>query len=418
MRAEAAQVPVRFADALRVRAFAVLFAAEVQSIAGDQLARVALSVLVFRQTGSAAATGLVFAATFLPAVVGGAALGALGDRFRRRAVMIAVDLSRALLFGVMALPLSTAARVVLLVAAVFVGPLFTTAGVAYLAATLDRETFRVATGLRMLSNQGAQVIGFAAGGALVAALGPSWALAVDAATFVVSALLVALAAPGGTDGRRAPVEPAGPGSTRSARAVLWRDRRVRALVALSALAVFFIAPEGLAVPFAGQWHASTTRAGLLLAAIPLGSVFGVYALVRRVPPRRRNSAAYAMAIGCGVPLVVSGAVDQFGLALACWFVSGACAAYQVEVLTQIVQGIPDGLRGRALGICNAVLLGAQGLGVAAFGSIGDALTPARAIVLAGAAGVAGAVVLVGGPLRRASRTPSPTGARTVSRATP
>src|SRR3954447_11200676 len=148
MRAHAPEAPVRFADALRLRAFAVLFAAEVQSIAGDPLARVALSVLGFRETDSATATGLIFALTFLPAIAGGALLGSLGDRYRRRAVMITVESIRAALFATMAVPsLSTSLRVVLLVLAVFVGPLFTTAGISYLAAALSPETFRVATGL-------------------------------------------------------------------------------------------------------------------------------------------------------------------------------------------------------------------------------------------------------------------------------
>ncbi|MDT4928045.1 MAG: hypothetical protein QOF92_912, partial [Pseudonocardiales bacterium] len=54
--AEQGEPPTGFADVLRIRAFVVLYAAEMQSIAGDQLARVALSVLVFDETGSALAT--------------------------------------------------------------------------------------------------------------------------------------------------------------------------------------------------------------------------------------------------------------------------------------------------------------------------------------------------------------------------
>jgi len=401
----------RFQDALRTRAFATFFVAELQSVAGDQLARVALSVLVFQQTGSATASGFVFAATFLPAIVGGALLGPVADRYRRRWVMCGVDGVRAALFGAMALPgMPTTARVVLLVAAVFVGPLFTTAGVAYLAAALDSETFRVATGLRMLSSQAAQVVGFGVGGALVATLGPSWALMIDASTFALSALLMGVLAPSAGDERRRAAEPAPSGPAQSARSVLWADRRVRALLALSALAGFFIAPEGLAIPVAQQWHVSTTRAGLLLAAIPLGSVVGVYVLVRRVPRGRRTPVAYAMAAACGLPLVVSGVAGQYAVAVACWFVSGALAAYQVEVLTQIVLSIPQSLRGRGLGVANAVLLGAQGVGLAVFGGLGDALTPGGAIVLAGAAGAACAGLLLVGPLRSSKVPASPTSA--------
>ncbi len=399
---ETDEPPVRFRDALRTREFGVLFGAEAQSVIGDQLARVALSVLVFRETGSATATGLTFAATFLPAVVGGAVLGRLADRFRRRSVMIAVDLARAALFALMAIPgVPSPALFVLLIVAVFVGPLFSSAAVSYLAAALHPEVFRAATGLRLLSIQGAQVVGFAAGGALVAALSPRAVLALDAATFLVSVAII---------GRLAPREPNRPDAgeahpalhARTVRAVLWKNHRIRALVGLSALAGFFVAPEGVAVPFAAQWPESTTRAGLLLAAIPLGSVVGVYLLVHRTPRSRRTQVASAMAVLCGVPLMLSGWAGSFPVAFACWFASGAFAAYQVEVITQVVHSIPDRLRARSVGVWNAVLLGVQGLGLAAFGAIGDLLTPARSVALAGTLGMLAAAWLVCFPLRRAS----------------
>jgi MFS family permease len=407
--------PPRFADALRTRSFAVVFAAELQSVIGDQLARVALSVLVFRETGSAAATGLTFAATFLPAVIGGAVLGHLGDRFRRRTAMVAVDLLRCALFAAMAVPgASTGVLIGLLIFAVFVGPLFGAAEVSYLAAALSPEVFRVATGLRMLGNQGAQVIGFAAGGGLVALLEPRGVLALDAATFLFSVLLVGLAAP-----REPPAALESSALTgdaaeeaATARAVLWHNHRARALVALSALAGFFVAPEGLAIPFASGWPSPTTRAGFLLAAIPLGSVLGVYVLVRKVPVRRRTAVATAMAVSCGLPLVLSGSVVSFPLALGCWFLSGVFAAYQVEAITQVVQSIPDRLRARSVGICNAILLGAQGIGVALFGSIADGTTAAHAVALAGGLGSLLALLLAAGPLRlRADATRPDRGGR-------
>ena len=65
---------VSFLDALRVPEFRVLWLADAQSMAGDQLARVALSVLVFERTSSALLTALTYALTFLPALIGGALL--------------------------------------------------------------------------------------------------------------------------------------------------------------------------------------------------------------------------------------------------------------------------------------------------------------------------------------------------------
>ena len=63
------------------------------SVAGDQLARVALTLLVFDQTRSALLAAVAFAASVVPAFVGGLTLSGLADRWPRRRVMIVCDLS-------------------------------------------------------------------------------------------------------------------------------------------------------------------------------------------------------------------------------------------------------------------------------------------------------------------------------------
>jgi hypothetical protein len=389
-----------FAAVLRIRAFSVLYAAETQSTVGDQLARVALSILVFRRTGSAAATALTYAATYLPAILGGVVLAGIGDRLPRRLVMIGCDVVRAALFATMAIPQLPIGLVVgLLAIAVFLGPAFSASEVSYLAAVLEPELFRVGTGLRMMSNQAAQVLGFAAGGVLVGTLGPRLTLVVDAATYLFSALLISTALrpavgkwrSGGPTGRDA----ATPGF-----GGLWREPHIRALLALSALAGLFIVPEGLAVPFGTETGASPTGIGIMLAAIPLGGAIGAVVLVRLVPPHRRRAVAGLMAVGCGVPLVASGFADHWPIAAGCWLLSGVLAAYQVEAMTELVHLIPDAVRARLVGAASSVLLGAQGLGLVAFAGVAHYATPGHAIGLAGLLGSALAVVLVIGPLRR------------------
>ena len=88
----------------RVPEFRVVWTAELLSIAGDQLARVALAVLVFDRTGSAVWAAVAYALTFLPALVGGVLLSGLADRYPRRRVMIVCDVARAVLVGAMAVP--------------------------------------------------------------------------------------------------------------------------------------------------------------------------------------------------------------------------------------------------------------------------------------------------------------------------
>src|SRR5690348_13785674 len=95
---------VTFRQVFAVGEFRALWAAEALSQAGDQLARVALAVLVYQRTNSAALTGLTYALTLAPAFLGGIFLSGLADRFPRREVMIVSDVLRAVLIGLVAVP--------------------------------------------------------------------------------------------------------------------------------------------------------------------------------------------------------------------------------------------------------------------------------------------------------------------------
>ena len=89
---------------LRVGEFRALWIAQVLSVAGDQLARVALTLLVYSRTHSALLAAVTFVASVVPTFMGGLTLSGLADSLPRRQVMIACDLSRAALVAVMALP--------------------------------------------------------------------------------------------------------------------------------------------------------------------------------------------------------------------------------------------------------------------------------------------------------------------------
>jgi predicted MFS family arabinose efflux permease len=401
-----------FADVVRTPVFAVLFSAEVLSIAGDQLGRVALSVLVFVGTGSAAATAATYAATFLPAVLGGALLSRIGDAAPRRAVMIGVDSVRAGLFAVMAVSgLSLAVTVALLVVAVALGPVFTAAEVSVLSAAMGEERFRLATALRMSASQSAQVLGFVFGGVAVAVLGPRTALFVDAVTFAVSAVSIALLRwrpepstgepPAAAQEHRRAAAPAASESLRPARttppafAGLWKTLRVRRLLALCCLTGFFVVPEGLAVPFAASHGAGPGAAGILLAAGAIGGATGAVVVSKLIAPHRRAAAAQVMAMCCGIPLVFTAVTPGWPSAAVLWALSGTFAGYMVETTAAMVLAIPEECRARYVGIAGSLLLAAQGLGLLGFGLIAGATDAKTAVATAGVLGSVLAVVVVG-----------------------
>jgi len=377
-----------FRDVLRVREFRWLWFADLQSLFGDQLARVALSVLVFERTGSGLLTAGVYALTYLPALIGSVVLGPLADRIPRRRLLVAADALQAVLLAAMAVPaVPVGAVAALLVAAVVVGTPWKAAESALVAEILEGEGYALGAGLRVATVQGAQLIGFAVGGAAVAVIGARTALAIDAVTFAISAVLIASTlrprpAAGGTQPRR----------WRDGIALVAGDRRLRSLLGLSWLAGLFVVPEGLAAPYAAQLGGGAAAIGLLLAAGPAGAMVGSLIFVRLLaePVRARLVGPFAML--AGVPLLACLAHPGLTVTIVLWALCGACSGYQVQVITEFVHTVPNDGLGQAIAVASAGLLAVQGVGLLLGGAVAQVSTTYLAVGVAGAAGI----VLAGG----------------------
>jgi len=183
-----------YGDVFSVREFRALWIAQVLSVAGDQLSRVALSVLVFDQTGSALLTAATYAMTFLPWAVGGPLTAGLADRLPRRTLMIFCDVMRGLMVAAVALP-GLPLWVILLL--LFVGGLFAPPFSSARAALIphvfpDEDRYVAASAISTTTMEAAQIFGFALGGGLVAMFGARTSLLVDAGTFFLSAFVVAV----------------------------------------------------------------------------------------------------------------------------------------------------------------------------------------------------------------------------------
>jgi len=384
-----------FRSVLSVREFRWLWLASIQSMAGDQLARVALSVLVYERTKSGLWTALVYALTFLPALAGGLLFAGIADRRPRRAVAVACAVGQAVLLGAMALPGAPLWVLgALLTVATLVGAVFSPTEGALAADIITGPLYPTAAGLRQATFQAAQVLGFAAGGAAVAVLGARSALAVDAITFAISALVlrVALAS------RPAPGGEAAAGShwwsnMTSGTRLLLADARLRSLLAFACLTVCWIVPEGLAAPYASEAGGGPISVGILLAANPLGNVVGAIAFVRWVPTRLRAPLLGPLAVSCGVPLLVCAARPGVVVTAVLWAVAGLGSAYQVQLSTECVAATDPSTRARVFGAFGAGLLAAQGIGLLVGGAVAQAWSTPAAIALAGALGAALAVWL-------------------------
>jgi MFS family permease len=369
--------------------YRALFGAQTISVIGDQFARVALSVLVFDRTHSPAWTALAYGLTFLPDLVGGPLLSGLADRYPRRGLMVAADLTRAGLVALMAVPgMSIVLVCTLLVAVQLISAPANAARGALLPSVLGDADYPAGQAALQAVVQGAQVVGFAGGGALVAAIGTGGVLLADAGTFAASALLVLwLVRPrpaAATDAdvvRRAwwPDFVAGT-------SLVWTDRRLRALVGFACLSGFYIVGEALAVPYAHALHAGALAVGFIFAGYAAGAAVGMLAVARLATPLRLRLLS-PLAVGASLPLVACFADPGLVVVIVLFVASGVGSAYQVIASTTFVIAVPDSRRGQAFGLAVTALKVSQGLGVTLAGLAAEGAAPHLVVGVAGVLGV-------------------------------
>lgn len=398
-----------FREAFAVAEFRALLAALLLSVVGDQFARVALAVVVFDRTGSAGLTALTYGLTYLPDLVGGPLLSGLADRYPRRAVMVTSDLARAALVAVMAVPgMPLVWLGVLLVGVQLLNAPFGAARAATLPAVLDGDRFVVGSAASNTLVQVAQLVGFASGGVLVTAIGPGRALLVDAATFAVSAAIIRY----GVLARPAVGDRGGASwwaSVRGGVRLVGGEPRLRSLVALACVAGFYITAEGLAVPYAAELGGGAVAAGALLAAGPAGTVLGMLAVSRLVPPEVRLRWMGPMAVAACAPLVLCALRPGLVVTVVLWTASGVASAYHLVASAAFVRAVPDSGRGQAFGLAVTALRVSQGAGIVLAGLAAERALPSTVVAWCGALGMVAALAAAGAWRRsgQASRESDP-----------
>ncbi|MFE6054279.1 MFS transporter [Kitasatospora sp. NPDC056446] len=340
----------------RVRDFRLFWLSRVLAGAGSAVAYVAMPVLVYERTGSPLLVSFVAAGEAMPYVFFGLLAGALADRLDRRRVMVAADLANSACLATV--PLAAAVHSLTafhIVAVAFVSStlyvFFDAAGYGVVPAVVGRERIAQANSLIWGAETTVQIIGTAMAGLLIGVLGTTGVLALQAATFLASALLVgALALPAG-------VRAASSGNQRLLDSVkeglrfLWRQPALRVMTACGCLQSFaggaFL---GQLVIFADRGLGlaeSDSRVGLLFTAWSVGGVLGSIVLpwlLRRVDAMRVMRALLPVSSVLGLLTVTT---DDWRLALP------AVAAWGTAYLMVIVNTVtyaqsitPEDLQGR------------------------------------------------------------------------
>jgi len=386
-------------------------------VGGDQLARVALTVLVYDRTGSALLAAVTFAASIVPTFLGGVMLSGLADRLPRRQVMIACDLIRCVLVLVMAIRgLPVGLLVVLLFAVTLVGAPFSSARAALFPDVLPGDRFVLGTAVTITTNQLAQVAGFLVGGTLVNFLDIRTSLVIDAGTFLMSALIVRLGIrwrPAARERARTSDHPVA--ALVAGARLVFGTPGLRIPMYFGWLAAFYNAPEGIAVPLASSLGGGSVTVGLVLAAEAFGAMAGSIAFSRLVSPDRRMRCIGPFAVAaCGV-LVLFVFHPRLPAALAILAASGIFACFQLAAAAAFVSAAPPDRRSQAFGLAQGGMSLGQGVVMVLAGAAAEHVAPGVVVTVCGAAGAVAALFITFEGSRQRRRSAA---ARAAAKATP
>lgn len=388
VRAAAPERRTTYREVLAHREFTAVLVAWLVSMLGNVVSHVALSFLVFSRTRSPLLAALAFSIGWLPHLLVGTLLSGLPDRVPARRLMVSCELASAVVVGLMVVPgLPVAALLGLVLLEGCITPVFMAARGATLPDLLPGDHYVVGRALLGLVAQGSQIVGYALGAALLAVVAPTTALALDAASFAVSALVLRLGTPA-RPAARAGGDASLAGASLSGLAALFRHRRVRALLLLGWLAPMVgVVPESVAVPLSAAQHRGGSGASVLLVCVAAGVIGGELLVARLLRPTARVRAMPWLALTMFVPLLAFVARPPLPVAGALLVVSGVGWAHGLAQSQLFLHALPTELRARGLTVAGSGAMLTQALGFVAGGAAAELLAPTDVVAVGGALGL-------------------------------
>lgn len=363
----------------------VVTATRALAIAADSLRSVALSVLVFADTGSPLLAALTYGISFLPQFVGGMFFGALADRLRPRPVIAgsyAAECLAGLLLATGRLPVGASLALVALIATMT--PVFAGASARVTAELLTGDAYVLGRSLNNLASSAAQLVGMAGGGAAVATFGARGALLTAALVHLSAAIAVRLRLPDllGTPADAAPRSLLR--QTWNGNSVLVRDRQIRRLLLAQCLPPACIAgAESVIVPYCAAHGYPSSAPGILLAAMPVGMIVGNFAVSKLMAPDARERSTRWLILLAGAALLGFSAALPLLISACLLVVGGVGLAFMLGLQRQFLDAIPTSSRGQAFGLLSAGLMVLQGVGPLVVGALAQVIPVGAAILSAG-----------------------------------
>lgn len=354
------------------RDFWTFWSGQTISAFGSSITHFALPLLVYQLTGSALDLGIAFAAGMLPYPLFGLVIGAWSDRVDRKRLMIMADVARAAV--VATIPIAAAAGVLSvwwIYAVLFVSTTltiaFTAAEFAAIPALVPRDDLVTANGRIAASFSAASVIGPPVAGASLAVISLPALVALDAASFILSAVSIALIRRELHSRRERPSTDIRADILEGLRYVLAHPvlRSISAMMALVNFVSTTIHAQ-IVLYAKARFAASDAEVGLLFAAGPVGVVI----LALLAGPLRRRWSFGVVALGA---LMLSGLIDV-GLAFVPWLAGAAILVglsgglgnlFNINTASLRQAIVPEHMLGRVLSIASVLAWSANPLGALA-----------------------------------------------------
>ncbi len=388
-----------YVEVARSPSYFPLWLSQLVSSFGDTLHYIALVVLVYQLTGQGAAVAVLVAAEVLPVLLLGPVAGVVIDRFSRKSVLIAADLARALLVLSLVWP-QGAWHAYLVAAGIAAGNTFFNPTVQAVIPALTTENQRLAANsVAWSTGRLVQIIASAIAGSMIALIGTDAAFAVNAATFVISALLIVRLVIPQHAGHLGQETTRGLdrylGEAREGMRYARHDPLVSRLLIVQSLASFAVGATGAMLVVLSEQHLDLRPSGFawLIGAISAGALLGP--LIPNALARDYRTARWMF-----VPYIVRGLGDvllafltPLPVALLILFVYGLNTSAGMVVYSAAVQGaVPDRVRGRVFTLLdvswNAMRLLSLALGAVVVDAVG-----VRPLFWSGGALLAGAGIL-------------------------
>jgi MFS family permease len=381
---------------LGIRDFALLWTGMTISLFGDGIYFVAIAWQVYELSNAPTALSVVGIAWTLPIVIFLLVGGVLSDRFDRRRLMIVSDLLRGAAIAAIGVLAVTGVlelwHLLGLVAVYGAGEaLFAPAFQAIVPDIVPQDHLVQANSLDMLMRPlGAQLLGPAIGGLLVAGVGAGGAFLIDAASFMASAgCLLAM--------RSRPLALADAPAERSAlREIGEGFRFVRAHTwlwgTLAAATVFLLVSFGpqqvlLAFVVKNDLGGTAEDFGLVLAAAGLGAIGAAIAMGQGRLPRRHITFMYVAWTLGSLPIVVWGIATELWQLMLASVVRGAGTTVGMIVWMTLMQTrVPRQLLGRVSSFDWLMSMGLIPVSFALTGPVAEAVGARETLVGAGALG--------------------------------